>query len=138
VARLSTRLFLIAALGAAGCGDQSVSCTAAGCSDGITVWGIPPVKTEYDETVSIEACAEDRCGTERVAGLPDNLFVAVPMPRAPTVEVTVTVRDPAGDVVAEGSVEVDIDINSPNGRDCGPNCRVADVEFKAGRLVSRF
>ncbi|MDA0185336.1 hypothetical protein OJ997_33835 [Solirubrobacter phytolaccae] len=137
MARLISGILLIAAaLG--GCGEASVDCTAVGCGSGVTVWGIPAIEAEADDVTRIEVCADTVCETTRYGGpIGDNASVAAALPKTDSVELTVTIRDPAGKVVATGRVRTGVDVLHPNGPDCPPECRHAIVAFESGRLTAR-
>lgn len=135
--RLISAVLLTVLLGATGCaGAGSTDCTAIGCVSGVRVAGIPAIDVPEGKTLSIEACAADKCNTTRVGNPVDEFFVDLDLSDE-VVLVTVTVRDTAGKVVATGRVGADVDVSRPNGPGCPPECRFAAVAFEAGTLVAR-
>jgi len=114
----------------AGCGSEDeAACTAIGCDDGVIV-----TLPRYEGDVSVRICAGDRCEIARGQGSIGWMSVQMPV-EGRTADVTVTVRDGAGVVVARGRGTAPVTINQPNGPNCPPTCRQVLVTLRGTALV---
>jgi hypothetical protein len=110
----------------AGCHENEITCTAIGCSDSVIVQ-LP----EFERNVTVEICAGGRCETTSGQGA-----VGVGMGlQGRTADMTVTVRNGAGMVVARGRGTAPVTVFKPNGDGCPPECRQVRVTLQGTSLV---
>jgi hypothetical protein len=130
--RVVRPLLVIALLAPVGCGgDDSVpGCTAIGCTSGagVEVTGRP------GERLTVKICAAGKCATTR--STPSDGFgrVSVKLPRD-SARVTVEVRS-RGRLLLRRSADIPVKEFAPNGRRCGPICRIATghLDLRTGRF----
>jgi hypothetical protein len=128
---------IVAALGLGACGDRAVNCTLKGCSSGATVV-LPRLDVPDGDTLTVRVCANGRCQDGELPAVrnPD-LQADVPVPlEGGSVELSVTVRDKSGALLARGQGTAVVKVTYPNGRDCPPACRRVQVRLADGQLVS--
>jgi hypothetical protein len=114
-------------LALAGCGgDSETGCTAAGCSSGAYV----ELSDLPDKPVRVKVCVGGKCATQRInAGVGfGEVEVELPGDRA---RVTVEVRS-GRRMLMRRTAEIPVKEFAPNGRECGPICRIAQAKLDLG------
>jgi hypothetical protein len=123
----------LAAATISGCSEEGIDCTAADCSDGVTLDG-PTFRAEFDRPLTVRACVEGRCGESKADASTVPVGVPIPTDRERVV-VSITVTDADGRVLLESTGVGRVEIVRPNGADCPPECRFVRVTSRTGRLV---
>ena len=86
----------------------------------------------------IEACVDDQCTTmDATPPPPAGVFWQRPIPDVETVQIALTLTDPAGTQLWSASAAVDTEVVEPNGPGCGQTTVLPDLRATPdGRLVT--